>query len=1385
VKRNLILDKEYIIGTAKATRGPGLPAAQILNVNNISGFAQFYGHPCLPSSEQLSFYPTADFFRLSRGAYWGFREGDVPSTYADFGFLIKKSESERGLDGSVPTVNAENFIPYKIDSWSNQHMPHGAIVTELSDLMDNWYSVWVYKFFGSITTPGEPLNDSQQATVTALSYPGESVTRFKLWRDPIAWRAGSDHVNLQSTDPKYTLDSSMKQTYIAGGSRVRMQGFPEDPDFQGVLGLNNEQGDSVGAQKSTYRDHAHQIWTPYLGSSRAASQGVYIKTANIQTVYHYSNLSYEDSTIGLNEFALPNIYILQEAIDHPADTIRFAPPPEPTPPAPIAPSLVQAAQQAQTEIDYAEGLLRYRHQFSAIMAALEDQDTSVDMTNRRALVQWLNDSRVRPRNSTLRDIDDAIAGVYLDPEAQAAYAAFTPTTTIEGTGFPPAPDTPPWYGVITPADAAAQGIKVGEESYDSWLFEAVVMRGFDELEQLHGQRDEQLETMLDDLQGPLGDIVDDIAAAFGTAAVDETATRLAELQYIIDAEIEVLARADIYEQELDQELQRHGIQNAIMGDPLDLGQPNSTVHQYQVALTGYNEDIAEYNLSMDEYNTTVAALLASQSDILSAELYDMYSGLSCLSPAPHDTNPLYMPRNRKQLNTLPYAMPGNVGAIAGATSTYISKFAARASLPVDADFAKRCKHIGYSQDFVENRMADYTSFGAQDRSADYTTGSTLPYGILIDFSTNSNTKAESTDLADGNFAAHPASLGLLDIPGAANFLLHNIMLANIATDSTAGPGGDAGGPTFETVFLPNTVADIEGAGVYQEQYSFSAIKEDMFNGKEYFGFEWVHQGAGTWGTLTSEGAQSSAGTANFKIIDVPGMFTYCAQLRHSDNYYNDAPNPWVGQSSNDNTALAFESGLFIGNNDLNNFDGDTVTNSNTFDTACTAAHADVDALTITTNNFKKLAISVATLIEDKQRTFEEILDGKLAYSEIIAFKVDKHRVGANGAPGMAVQSFYFPNVTSLDRLRYMDTQVRYGQQYKYKVYAYTLVVGDQYNYNNGGKGQHPRNDDREFSATGQFAAGNNFDSANVAVNQFPSVKIIEEPYCEFASIAVANVPPTSPEIQVIPFRGINNKIRFLIQRQESEYMINPNNFIISLSDIDNYNNNRTVQGVAPNKPIRFATESFEQESYEIYRVETKPLSYRDFDGKLLAIVDTKTPAGKKATECAYEDTTLVPNQKYYYTFRSIDPRANISIPTPVYEVELVDNNGMIFPLVRTVPVSPSPVDAVGKPTPLTTTIKPFRRYLQIDTSFPQQAVNIGASNGTALGLTPAAAPPSPLLDTQPEGVWSPLTTTSVGNTPKTDEKVFKIRVRSKQTGKKFDLNVRFVENPIANPIEQD
>lgn len=76
------------------------------------------------------------------------------------------------------------------------------------------------------------------------------------------------------------------------------------------------------------------------------------------------------------------------------------------------------------------------------------------------------------------------------------------------------------------------------------------------------------------------------------------------------------------------------------------------------------------------------------------------------------------------------------------------------------------------------------------------------------------------------------------------------------------------------------------------------------------------------------------------------------------------------------------------------------------------------------------------------RTYKDILDGKLAKTEVLFYKIEKF---INEGRTL-VQTFYIPNIPETDVQNYVDTQVKYNKEYVYKIYAYTIIYGTSYFY---------------------------------------------------------------------------------------------------------------------------------------------------------------------------------------------------------------------------------------------------------------------------------------------------------------------------------------------------
>ena len=84
-------------------------------------------------------------------------------------------------------------------------------------------------------------------------------------------------------------------------------------------------------------------------------------------------------------------------------------------------------------------------------------------------------------------------------------------------------------------------------------------------------------------------------------------------------------------------------------------------------------------------------------------------------------------------------------------------------------------------------------------------------------------------------------------------------------------------------------------------------------------------------------------------------------------------------------------------------------------------------------------------------------------------------------------------------------------------------------------------------------------------------------------------------------------------------------------------------------------------------MDTKPKSYQDFKNGYVKIAETDVNpfTAQSATAASFIDS-IEPNKKYYYTFRAVDVHDKISNPSPVYQVEIINDNGTILPISRSV-----------------------------------------------------------------------------------------------------------------------
>ena len=367
-----------------------------------------------------------------------------------------------------------------------------------------------------------------------------------------------------------------------------------------------------------------------------------------------------------------------------------------------------------------------------------------------------------------------------------------------------------------------------------------------------------------------------------------------------------------------------------------------------------------------------------------------------------------------------------------------------------------------------------------------------------------------------------------------------------------------------------------------------------------------------------------------------------------------------------------------------------------------------------------------------------------AYNETLLYRIEK-RVGQK-----IVQNFYLPNSSNIDILRFFDTQVKYGVDYTYRIYAYQLVVSTRYAYS---QLYHPTPDQFQpwYQSFTDVATPWDPWFAFGFVDYEPSAKIIEVPWYEFTQTMIDH-PPSPPEVDFVPYRGIKDEILINMTENNGEYLMHP----VSIEDSDEQQHDlmRKALQIPKGEPILYKGDD-PVIAYQIYRTTSKPKKYEDFSQKLIKTVDTI----KEGT--SFRDTPQ-PNTKYYYIIRAIDRHFHFSNPSAIYEVELIadstQNIGALSEISGLTAVKPV-VKIVELKTEIAKSLfKPMRKYLRILPVMEQAMIS---------------ETEMPFSAYEDKKIKLGLTDNPLFGAHGAEGRKFKIRLTSKKSGKKIDVNVDF------------
>lgn len=432
--------------------------------------------------------------------------------------------------------------------------------------------------------------------------------------------------------------------------------------------------------------------------------------------------------------------------------------------------------------------------------------------------------------------------------------------------------------------------------------------------------------------------------------------------------------------------------------------------------------------------------------------------------------------------------------------------------------------------------------------------------------------------------------------------------------------------------------------------------------------------------------------------------------------------------------------------------------------------------------------------------------------ETMAYRVEKIGGPATGdsLTQNVIQNFWFINTTNLyDKtteevdwrtgklsqekdFQFLDSQVKYGEDYTYNIYAYVLVAGSRYQasnlvvtrtigeiegplmafpghiapptyclefYNPETGETKPRlfiDESTSLEGRNEFATDAQINSENKYVADYimsvqPSLRLLEIPITT-KTLKVLDHPANT--VTALPFFPEDNShsIGFDVEYRAFEEMPFP-------KIVDEYDGTYKADYLNANNLLESSPlkrESTSRPRYmEMYRIQEKPKTYRDFANQLVTTVDLRrsemnddSESKQTIKEYLFYDT-IKTNQKYYYMFRFLNEHRTTSQPSLIYQAKLIDDGGYLYTEFDTLFIQDLEEDLHAK------TDISFKKLINITPNF--QHLLFDDSDVDYLDHASNQIP-NLKVGSADVPIWN---------------KRFKIRLTSKKTGKKIDLNITY------------
>ena len=368
------------------------------------------------------------------------------------------------------------------------------------------------------------------------------------------------------------------------------------------------------------------------------------------------------------------------------------------------------------------------------------------------------------------------------------------------------------------------------------------------------------------------------------------------------------------------------------------------------------------------------------------------------------------------------------------------------------------------------------------------------------------------------------------------------------------------------------------------------------------------------------------------------------------------------------------------------------------------------------------------------------------YSETVCYRVTK----IDKFTGKA-SHWFVPNFPSLQTAQIFDTNLRFnrGADFKYEIYALKATVGVDYQYVvRKDKLADAANitsaddlfDDRLIIEIADLTKGNKYPDLFYEVEAVPSVNFIEVPFFEKDGIIVYDSAPANPSLGIYFYRGVDNKATVIFNGFVDEYK---DKRVSILQGEDTINDKAEQYGRQfysfASDELYFKTESEDVNEFQLFVLDTPPKKLQDFAAaRKITIKNTIDPIDieeLREKNLPYGSSVtlsdVVPNKDYWLMGRVVDFNGNISNPSVVYKFNITNDDGYINPTKSVFDMTEVRLPPEIQESPS------FEKMVYVGPSLAHTIINGNSGEDSPFG------------------------------------KSYKLRITSKKTNKKFDLNVRF------------